>query len=242
MVLGKQFDDRDKLAQCKLLDNLVRATQKKEPTLFRQLQKIQEQGSDPGALIDCLVNSLDDHRIAGVRDAAAWSLGFFGRLAPQFQGNPTPEIEKVLAALQRAMKSRSNKVREQAVLALRDFSWFAPVLVAQALIGAITKPKERATIVEHAIDGLWNCGLDAAAEAVPILGSLLMKPSANIMVRLKACAALQWFGQEPDAVDALASIVIAGGVKPEDRRVRIEAVKALEWARCSLSRSSQCGP
>jgi hypothetical protein len=218
--------NRDTLERHKLLDNLLQAVREKEPTLFKRLEKVRKKSSNPDDLIKALIGALN-HRRTEVKVAAAWLLGFFGQAAPRFFGDLSPEIERVIAALRQAIKSPREDVREQSVLALRDFGWYSSVLVAGILIDVITKPRELPFIVEQAIDGLGDCGLDAAAETVPVLGGLLMNPAANTTVRLKACNALQELAREPEAVDALTNIVARGGTKPDDRRVRIEAVKAL---------------
>lgn len=155
--------DRDTLQRHKLLDSLLQAVREKEPTLFKRLEKVRKKSSNPDDLLDNLIGALD-RRLAKVKIAAAWLLGFFGEVARSFPGKLAPEITRVIAALVRTLGSRSAEVREQCVLALRQFGWSSPVLVAAALIGVITKPKELTSVVEQAVDGLHDCGLDAAAK------------------------------------------------------------------------------
>ena len=156
---------------------------------------------------------------ATVREKTLVTLAMFAAVA-----SPT-----LVNQVSQATEAPSPQVRQAAIATLRAFGPRFPLPVVAALLRVMTAPgAQDAVLVQMAVEGLQDCGQDAASEAVDTLAVTVRDSRLASGVRVAACQVLGWLG--PDATSAfgvlLDTMVGGKGVLPGPE-VQAAAAKAL---------------
>ena len=126
-------------------------------------------------------------------------------------------------------------MRRACVGALRAFGPKSSLPVVASLLRIIGAPGvQDDDLVAAAIEGLTDCGQDAASEAVDSLAVVVRDDRYAAGTRIAACKVLGWLGVDAKpASNTLAEVVVGGGARLVAVEVRIAASRALiemaEW-------------
>ena len=177
--LGKAMKDREpeiRLAAARTLGHLGRA--------------IEEYAGNADKAAEVAVSVLSDalaDRDAGVREAALLALVNF----------PTTTSPTIVDRVSRAAEDPDPRVWRACVVALRAFGAKSPLPVVAALLRIIAAPgSQDDDLVKMAIDGLADCGQDAASEAVDTLAVVVRDGRLAADARVAACKVLGWLGAD----------------------------------------------
>ena len=185
------------------------------------------------AAVSALSAALTD-READVREAVLVGLANF----------PTMASPALVDRVSRAAEDPDPRVRRASIAALRAFGPKTPLAVVGALVRVIAAPgAQDDELVKMAIEGLADCGQDAASEAVDTLAVVVRDDRLAADTRVAACKVLGGLGPDAKpASDALAAVVIGAGAKSTTAEVRVAAAQALirvaELSELASSRST----
>jgi excisionase family DNA binding protein len=170
------------------------------------------------AAVSALSAALTD-READVREAVLVGLANF----------PTTASPALVDRVSRAAEDADPRVRRASIAALRAFGPKTPLAVVGALVRVIASPgAQDDELVKMAIEGLADCGQDAASEAVDTLAVVVRDDRLAADTRVAACKVLGGLGPDAKpASDALAAVVIGAGAKSTTAEVRVAAAQAL---------------
>ena len=154
------------------------------------------------AAVSALSRVLTD-RDVDVREAALKSLANF----------PTMASPILVDRVSRTAEDPDPRVRRASISALRAFGPKAPLAVVGALVRVIAAPgAQDDELVQMAIEGLANCGQDAASEAVDTLAVVVRDGRLAADTRVAACKVLGWLGPDAkSASGALADVIVGAG-------------------------------
>ena len=170
------------------------------------------------AAVSALSDSLTD-RDAGVRAAALVGLANF----------PAMTSPSLVDRVSRTAEDPDPSVRRASIAALRAFGPKAPLPVVATLVRVIAAPgAQDDELVQMAIEGLVDCGQDAASEAVDTLAVVVRDGRLAADTRVAACNVLGWLGADAKpAAGALADMIVGAGAKSITAEVRVAAAQAL---------------
>ena len=158
-------------------------------------------------------------RMLAVREAVLKSLANFSTMA-------SPAL---VDRVSRTAEDADPHVRRASIAALRAFGPGAPLAVVAALVRVVAAPRaEDDELINLAIEGLADCGQDAASEAVDTLAVVVRDGRLATDTRIAACKVLGWLG--PDAKpanSALADVIVGAGSNSITTEVRVAATHAL---------------
>jgi excisionase family DNA binding protein len=156
---------------------------------------------------------------AGVREAALDGLGSF----------PTAASAALVDRVSRAAEDPDPRVRRASLAVLRVFGPKAALPVVAALLRVIVAPgAQNEELVQMAIEGLVDCGQDAASEAVDTLAVVVRDSRMTAGIRVAACKVLAWLGPEAESAGVpLADVLLAIGERSVPTDVRAAAAQAL---------------
>ena len=128
-----------------------------------------------------------------------------------------------------ATEDPSPQVRQAAIATLRAFGSKTPLPVVAVLLRVITAPgAQDATLVQTAVEGLQDCGQDAASEAVDTLAATVRDSRLASGIRVAACQVLGWLGPDAaSAVGVLLDTMVGGKGGLQGPEVQAAAAKAL---------------
>ncbi len=163
---------------------------------------------------------------AGVRQAALVAAANF----------PTMASPALVDRVSRAAEDPDPRVRRASIASLRAFGPKAPLAVVGALVRVVAAPgAQDDELVQGAIEGLTDCGQDAASEAVETLAVIVRDGRLAADTRVAACKVLGWLGADAEsASNALVDVAVGGGPQSAASEVRLAALQALiaiaEWS------------
>ncbi len=156
---------------------------------------------------------------AGVREQVVRGLANFSEAA-----SPT-----LVDRVSRATEDPDPRVRRAGIATLCAFGPTAPLPVVTALLRVVVGPESKDdSLMQLAIEGLQDCGQNAASEAVDTLAAIVCDARLSAGVRVAACWVLGWLGPEARPAGPVLADVLAGAVgQSPDKEVRVEAARAL---------------
>jgi hypothetical protein len=156
---------------------------------------------------------------AVVREQATLALAHFAEMA-------TPDL---VNRVSRTTEDTDPSVRRAGVRTLRAFGPVMPLPVVEAFLHVISGPgAQDDELMRRAVEGLHDCGQNAASAAVETLTAIIRDSRLSDGVRILACRVLGWLGPEArSAGPALADVLVGVAGDSLDSEVRVEAAKAL---------------
>jgi excisionase family DNA binding protein len=170
------------------------------------------------AAVSALSVALTD-RDSDVREAALQGLANF----------PTMASPALVDRVSRTAEDPDPRVQRASIAALRAFGPKAPLAVVGALVRLFAAPgAQDDEVVQMAIDGLVDCGQDAASEAVDTLAVVVRDGRLAAGTRIAACKVLGWLGPDAKAASGtLAEVIVGAGAKSITMEVGVAAAHAL---------------
>ena len=209
--LGKALKDRDpeiRLAAAHILGRLGR--------------EVEAYSGDTATAAEAAVSALSSalaDRDAGVREAALLALVNF----------PTMTSPTLVDRVSLAVEDSDPRVRRASIATLRAFGPKVPMAVVGALVRVVAAPgAQDDELVQMAIEGLVDCGQDAASEAVDTLAVVVRDGRLAADTHVAACKVLGWLGSDAKpGSSALADVIVGAGAKSIKAEVRVAAAQAL---------------
>ncbi len=207
--LGKALKDREpeiRLAAAHILGHLGWAIEEYSGSADKAAE----------VALSALSGALAD-RDSGVREAALLALVNF----------PTTTSPTLVDRVSRAAEDPDPGVQRACAVVLRAFGAKSPRPVVAALLRIIVTPgTQDDDLVKLAIEGLADCGQDAASEAVDSLAIVVRDDRFAPGTRVAACKVLGWLGPDAKSTsNALVDVAVGGGPQSAASEVRLAATQ-----------------
>jgi excisionase family DNA binding protein len=227
--LGKALKDREpgiRLAAARILGRLGREVEAYSGDAATAAE----------AAVSALSSALSD-RDTGVRDAVLVALANF----------PTMASPALVDRVSRGVEDSDPIVRSGSIAALRAFGPRVPLPVVAALVRIIAAPgAQDDELVQMAVEGLVDCGQDAASEAVDTLAIVARDGRVAAGARIASCKVLGWLGPDAQpAGDALADVLLGADRDSTSVELRLAAAGALirvadlDWLASRVNQADQ---